>query len=162
MATDVDLLAIPEADFRSIVDDAIRGHLTTEMAERLKSPEIIERTYLTLVSIKKNVEGQLAAKRADYIKNRSLMHGDTVGLRATEEAYQTWRAGALRFKSGVEEFMVSIRVLREKSGLSENFYMRYQELKQAVVQHRDHWCDDKCADECTADKALWKVLEEHE
>lgn len=158
MATDIDLLAIPEPEFRSVVDDAIRGHLTEEMAQRLKSPEIVDRTYLTLVSIKKNVEGQLAAKRADYIKSRSLLHDDPRGLRAAEKTYQTWRGGALRFKSGVEEFMVSIRGLREKPGQAENYYIAYQTLKQAIVQHKNHWCGDECLEDCVADETLWTVL----
>lgn len=160
MATDVDLMAIPEEEFRAVVDAAVRGHLDVATIEKLKSPEVVERSYLTLISMKKNVEGQLAAKRADYVKSRSQLRNKMGELQDAEERYQTWRAGALRFKSGVEEFMVSIRSRRERPGVERDYYIPFQTLKHAILQHRDHICDADCETECTADVNLWAIAED--
>lgn len=160
MVTDVPLSTIPDDEFRALLDAAARGRLDEQTLDQLKSAEVVERTYLCLVSMKKSVEGQLAAKRADYIKARSKLRGKPTELAAEAEKYQTWRAGALRFKSGVEEFMMAVRGNREKAPEVHDYYLPYQTLKLAIIQHREHVCDDECDVECAADTRLWSVLED--
>lgn len=162
MATD-DLMATPDEEFRVLVAEALKvgnhdysGPLTPEVVDALKSPEVVNRTYLTLIAMKKNVEGQLAAKRADYVRERSRLH-DGPNLRAKEQEYHSWRAGALRFKSGVEEFMVSVRGKRERP--DDNYYLAYETLRQAILTHKSAVLLALEHDEDTdADEALWTTV----
>lgn len=167
MATDVPLLAIPDDEFRALVAEALkvgntdyRGDLDHTVVDQLKSPEVVDRTYLALVAMKKNVEGQLAAKKADYIKDRSR-HTDPHEIREVEREYQTWRAGALRFKSGVEEFMVSIRGKRDRP--EDSYYLAYETLRQAILLHKASVQAALENDEDTnADEILWATVDSHD
>lgn len=164
VATDIDLAAIPDDVFRAYVDEAVRGHPDDNQVQalrsRLREPEVIERTHLCLVSMKKSVEGQLAARRADFIKERASLRSNPPGQRSAEERYHAWRAGALRFKSGVEEFMLTVRGNREKP-TGDNYYLAYHTLRQAIERHREAVQASLANDEDTdADDVLWSVLDE--
>lgn len=160
----LDLQTVSDDTFRSIVDEAVRGHSEDpnirSMRAKLTEPQVVDRTHLALVGMKKSVEGQLAARRADYVKERSLHRSNPTLLRESEERYQAWRAGALRFKSGVEDFMLSVRGKREKP--PDNYYLAYSTLRQAITQHRatvEAAIKDGLDTE-SADDALWAVLDE--
>jgi hypothetical protein len=165
VAAELDLMVLPDDVFRSYVDEAVRGHpedtQTQELRSKLKDPEVVDRTYLTLVSMKKSVEGQLAARRADFVKERGTLRSNPPGQRAAEERYHAWRAGALRFKSGVEDFMLAVRGNREKP-TGDNYYLAYQTLRQAIEKHREAvetaLANDQDTDD--ADAVLWSVLDD--
>lgn len=164
VATELDLMALPDDVFRSYVDEAVRGHPDDEgtqaLRSRLREPEVVERTHLCLVSMKKSVEGQLAARRADFVKERGTLRSNPPGQRAADERYHTWRAGALRFKSGVEDFMLTVRGSREKP-TGESYYLAYQTLRLAIEKHKDAvefaLANDRDTDD--ADALLWSVLD---
>lgn len=166
----VDLLALSDEEFRSVVDGAVRNRDPEDDDARairsdLLRPEIVDKTYFALIASKKSVEGQLAAKRADYVKSRArTRHPDA--LRRIEETYRGWRAGALRFKSGVEEFLVEVRAARDRNG--EDNYLRkerndslvaFEQLRRAVIEHRDHVCGPECDNTCIADENLWRLVD---
>ena len=160
----VDLLAMPEDAFRSLVDEAVRGHpedgKIQVVRERLLEEDVVERTYLTLIRMKKSVEGQLAAKRSDYVRDRNRARSNPEELRAVESRYQTWRAGALRFKSGTEAYMLAVRARRNTTP-GENYYLAYQTLRQAIAEHKKSVLTSLELDEDTnADEVLWSVIEE--
>lgn len=160
------ILDLPDEEFRDLVSEALKvnnvdyaGHLTPDDVELLRHPSVVDRTHLTLVAMKKNVEGQLAAKREDYIRQKGN-HVNAKELREIEDGYHRWRAGALRFKSGVEEFMLSTRSKRERT--DDGYYLAYESLRQAVLNHKATVSalleQDKDTDE--ADARLWSLVED--
>lgn len=166
VAVPVDLLSLDDERFRSIVDSAVRGNVSKETMAQLKTPEVANRCYMALVTMKKNVEGQLAAKRADYNRQRVQFRKNPNKLREAEERWLTWRGGALRFKTGVEELMVEIRGKRSPSDWAlraerNEVVIAYENLRQAIAAHRDHVCTAECDEkECVADVTLWSVLDD--
>lgn len=154
-------LELSDDEFRTLLDAAIRGNMDNITVEALKSDPCLDRTYAALISMKKSVEGQLAAKRADYVIERSRTPKHRIA--EVERKYQAWRAGALRFKTGVEEFLSSVRPpsspdsdLRSERNrlLIEN-----EAFRQAIHDHWAHHCTPQCDVRCTADEALWKLIQ---
>lgn len=162
MTADHGLESMPEDQFRALVDQAVRGNpedpKTHALRVNLMAPEVVDRTHIALISMKKSVEGQLAARRADYIKERLR---DRPGERsALEQRYRTWRAGALRFKSGVEEYLLTVRPPRRERS-ADNYYLAYETLRQAIAKHKATVLALQNDDEETdADDVLWSVLDE--
>lgn len=166
------LRGLDDADFAALVDRAVRGDLDEATAESLKDPQTLDRSYLALVTMKKSVEGQLAAKKADYVRNVAKTRQEA-RLRQIEEQYRQWRGGALRFKSGVETWLMILRqarqqtmpdlshsLIRELDKQERNKFMTaYDQLRSAVAEHRDHICDSSCDAECVADVKLWQAIQ---
>ena len=150
------LLALSDEDFRSVVDDAVRNPEDSR-ATLLRHPDVVARWYFTLVSMKKSVEGQLAAKKAEYAAAKAT----SPVAKRDQAGYERWRAGALRFKAGVENQLLEARLLREGNMDDQEVAMAVRErnrLIAAIAAHRDHDCDDdpQCTDDlCAADERLW-------
>ncbi len=86
-----------------------------------------ERFFGTLVAMSKSVDGQLGGRREDFLATRAKLRermaaaeaaGDKEQYRAAEselhlatERYHSGRAGSLRFKSGLDEWIVEVRTL---------------------------------------------------
>jgi hypothetical protein len=169
-----ELVALPDDKFRGVVDEAVRTSALTDevtleqrrhVQELLKRPELADRTYLVLVAMKKNVEGQLAAKRTDNQRRRVRLQSKPDVLAREEDEYRRWRAGALRFKTGVEEFMVELRSKRVGNatevalrGERNDLVFAYERLRKGILEHRDHVCSDTCDAGCPADERLWELV----
>lgn len=95
----------------------------------------------------------------------------TVRRRAAEAgaAHASWRAGAVRFKTGLEEDLVRLRTLRDSYrdrlydtvvvAERDRLAARVRSLEQAIRAHHQHVCTDACdEDGCPADAALWAAL----
>lgn len=151
------LMALSDEDFKSVVDDAVRNPDVTR-APLLRHPDVVTRWYFTLVSMKKSVEGQLAAKKAEYAAAKATSNV----AKRDQAGYERWRAGALRFKAGVENQLLEARLLREgtQDGQEVVFAVRERNrLIAAIAAHRDHMCGENCDDnECVADEALWSLV----
>lgn len=180
------LLSMPETTFRRLVDADVRKKGTEEVAESLRSPQVVRRWLSALTAMAKSVEGQLAAREADlevlqleYEKaSRGASEAELAKLEAeylsaqTREA--TWRASVLRFKTGLDEAiteakqvqdaalatMFDLAVIAERNHALE----RIQVLEEAIRLHRDHNCSNepRCSySSCVADTDLWKHVPDH-
>ncbi len=169
----LDLSALSDEAFNQIVNQDVRGTLTSATSQLLRDPRVVERWYVHLVSLKRSVESQLCANRAELLQKQL----DYVGLGAKGnplwiEAQATaakWRAGAVRFKNGVEDRLDEARTLRSKTRADSTITILIEErerairnltnLRRSILEHREHDCDDRCVDDCVADDQLWKVLD---
>lgn len=147
------LLALPDAEFRALVDSEVRGTSPAKVGETLRDPLLIDRWYHTLLQMKKSVESQLGAKRSDVLKNRRYSEQDVAD-------FHRWRAGAVRFKSGVEDRLLEIRRIR---GIvqpdTEAIKRERNALLRAIDDHRQTVLQEFEADEISdADRALWSAL----
>ena len=155
------LLDLSEDEF-NLVDDAVRGTTgISSISDALLDPSVIDRTHLTLVGMKKSVEGQLAAKKVDYQRDRARFKDDPKIVREIEDKYYAWRAGALRFKSGVEAFMLPVRSKMNRPLREDNFYLAYETLRQAITKHREIVTKalEESRDPGDADEILWSFLD---
>lgn len=180
--------------FRAIVDADLRRQASEEDAAALRTPELADRWFTALARMAKSVEGQLAAReedhrgaRAQYEKARLRAGGpvrcDSCGrsgadpedpaLRQVEERwlktcedYSRTRSKSLRFKSGLEEWLLEARSVRDTA--RDALYVsvvteernralaRVQELEAAIHKHEANVYDpDDPADD---DLELWRVL----
>lgn len=171
------LLAMDDEPFRSLVNDEIRGNAAPEVTKLLRSPELVERWYNALQIMQKSVEGQLAAKKAEAKSKKTelsrLPNGRQKWLQYNKSA-NIWRAGALRFKSGLEMALFEADRLRysingvdrTKRAIEERniSIAEAERLKSAIRAHKAHVlgkCPEECdGDFCVADEELWSVLGE--
>lgn len=175
----VELLALTNDAFRDLVDLDIRGRSDEATFTALRSALVVDRWYMTLVGMKKSVEGTLAAKQNDRrielkALRRKLANTGTAQaaekvqaeIDGVEDRYLRWRGGALRFKTGVEQSLAEAawrrRILvtghaatlmrEERDGLDE----RLRALVKAVRNHRDKRDDDEIDD---LDEELYETLD---
>lgn len=150
-----------EEAFRSIVDDEVRGHLDPETAALLRDPKVVDRWFLALIVMKKSVESQMAAKRDDLARFAGSHQEETERL-----AFRKWRAGALRFRNGVEDRILEIRAIRWRNGatISTDPYdaiVLNADLASAIRTHRKKMLEDYEPDEVSdADRQLWRLLDQ--
>lgn len=93
-------------EFRAIVDADIRNQSSEEQYEWLRTdPQAVDRWYTTLTSMKKSVENQFASKNAETKALRAELEarGDHDGAKQELINYLRWKAGVVRFKTGLEE-----------------------------------------------------------
>lgn len=165
---------ITEEEFIDVINADIRGTLDTDDAAWLRAPDNVEHWYQALCSMKTDVESQLTQKRAEVMSKQSecLAKGDAgrqewFDFKAESER---WRAGAVRFKTGLEVKLAEARGLRNVRRTDrytdlilterEKAYREVARLRLAILTHRDHECDERCTDEeCTADNDLWTILD---
>lgn len=167
-----DLLALDEDAFQSLVEqDMRRPDDGRVLRAALRSPEVVDRTYATLLSMLKSVEGQLAARREDLevLRAKCLARGPA-GKREWDEAntkYAKTRAGSLRFKVGVEQSLMDVRRIRDnrRSALfedeaNERLHARVQVLENAIRKHRASFsAEDEPGED---DVELWAWLPEEQ
>lgn len=177
------IMAMSDTEFRSLAEDDVReatgkgDPLDLPVHDALRTPPAIHRFYRLLLVLQRSAEGQLAAKGASHAARMAKlrMHGTTSQSEKYQEAlaeHETWRAGALRFKTGVEERMAEISSLMRELD-AETFADRLKEernqallrtlvLEDAIRRHRDHECTDDTCDQahgtCAADDELWALL----
>jgi len=114
--------------------------------------------------MKSNVESQIAAKKSDLTKN----HGEMSDSAFTKERseFHKWKAGALRFRNGVDE-----RLRQAKDARSSLFGSVYPDmireernsviaenvrLKDAIRRHQEIVTNEY--DPTEADEELWSVV----
>jgi hypothetical protein len=173
------LMHLPEDEFRDIVDADLRRRARRDDAEALRSPELVDRWFAALTAMAKSVEGQLAAREEDF-RSRTAAVKAEMGLAVNDEQvadlrvklhmmqadYSRGRSGTLRFKSGLEEWIIEARYLRDNqrgrmydSIVAEernHALARVRELEAAIQEHRDNFGPDD--DVTPEDEKLWQVL----
>lgn len=167
--TVVSLEHLSDEEFREIVDNSLRKQGDPETAASLREPANVERWYSTLLKMSKSVEGQLAARTADW--KRSNLSG-AEDLAERRENYLKWRAQIIRFKTGLDEALTEAKYLRDKNRTSQYgtfitderlaLLQRVQKLETTIRQHKEqifHGDDD---DHDKADESLWAIVEDKE
>lgn len=161
------LLACSDAEFRDVVNRDLRKQTTPDESAALRSPEVVDRWYGYLIATSKNVDGQLSAARQDWraTKARLLIKLDNAttpeGKRSirrewaeSEERFAFTRVGILRFKSGLDEWIIHARTLR--AAAEETATHRLRELEEAIADHQASF--PKEDEPSFADEQLWKLL----
>lgn len=165
-------------EFADLVDQEVRGRASGALSQGLRAPEVADRWYQQLVTMKKSAESQLAAKAAEDKQQRItllLAAEDTASpeqardlRRRADEAraqFLKWRAGVLRFRSGVEERVAEASWCRRMSTslipaalIDERNQLLQQvsTLTEAIVTHRQSIGDLEDVDE--ADDVLWATI----
>lgn len=182
------LQAMDDRTFRNEVDEDLRrpgpsqrrSYETRRAA--LRSPELVDRWNTTLQQITKSVEGQLASKQEDYEAARAALRREANKLtpgspewlknkdeqEALKVEYATERAGKLRFKTGLDEWVVEARALRDAHRATmydsivaeeRNHYAEeLRRLKEAIETHRSQILHDEDYEPSSADERLWSCL----
>jgi hypothetical protein len=175
-ATPSKVAQLSEVDFRKLIDDDTRGKAPASLSRQLRSAECAPRWYEALLAMQNSVDGQLAAKSAESraaqarlqarfeealsSKQRREIRAEIARRKAADEQ---WRAGALRFKSGLEDKLIEARrVLRELDdssivGARNRSMARVAILEDAIRRHHaDFRAEDEPSD---SDLALWAHLD---
>lgn len=168
------LLRLTHVQFYNFVDQDVRQRLESEVSTKLRDPIVVDRWYLVLVQMKKNVESQLASAKADWKAEQMQILADLEEIEEGDDGsdlraelytklgkFEKSRAGKLRFRSAVEDSLSEARILRnqlrEMAAARREGVVRtaLQEARIAVLDHRSH------TDEPTqADKDLWAQFDE--
>lgn len=169
----VKLSELPDDAFNSIVNQDVRGTLSNELSEMLRDPALAERWYDSLQVLKRSVESQLSANKAERAQKIAeydiLGPGGTAMWVQARVSTEKWRSGAVRFKNGVEDRLTEARRSRNQSRADmllsiviterNEALTEVRKLRTAIIGHREHTCDSECIEECIADEQLWTVLE---
>lgn len=167
------MLTLTHEQFYNVVDQDVRARLDPAVSPMLRDPAVIERWYLMLVQMKKNVESQLASAKADWkaalceilsAAEDAATDQELSDLRVEQftkcAAYNEARAKKLRFRSVVEDRLSEARYLRgrilEERATQRLAYTaaRSHDLAQAIAEHQSRIGEDGDSD----DHELWAVL----
>lgn len=178
------LCDLSDEEFRQVVDDDLRGKADAKISPQLRKPENVDRWYSVLLAMTKSVEGQLAARRSDWDGLRTHLGSEIAlktgtneeailraQLQSERERYLKWRAGIIRFKTGLDEWLAEARHLRDRTRgdmiervtKDERAFLssRVRTLEEAIRRHRDHLLAEDLDDEAheKADEALWSLVQ---
>jgi hypothetical protein len=174
------LLQLENSDFESIVNNEMRStaekpRVAPEVAAALRDPRVLRRWYTTILAMHKSVEGQFSAKTADntaMIKRLRAAGVPAVKVLKEESSFQTWRAGALRVKNGLDMRLIEAKRLLEQSGdpyisdrTSDERNMalaRIAVLEDAIRRHMNTRLKMSAASSDDVDEALWSYLPDYE
>ena len=170
------LLSMSYKDFKDVVDRDIRSNLD-ELTKKAESPKdrerlaslrahhdalraeaVCERWFQCLLRMKKSCEMTLAAKMTEdkAVRHEAMFLGTPDVAQQHHAAYLRWRAGALRFLTGVEETLTDANYHRNRH------MTQASTLLAAIRRHRDESraaFDDQDID--PIDEALWSVLDDN-
>lgn len=153
--------------FYNFVDQDVRGRLEDDVAAKLRDPAVVERWYLALVQMKKSVEAQLAAGRADLRSDHHTMlnrleEADGGNARALRQAlhdriaqHENQRSKRLRFLSAVEDSLTEARFLRNIPSELPSTQLLHV-LEAAIRLHKETIEPGEATE---ADRLLWATVE---
>jgi hypothetical protein len=149
------LLALDLSSFRVIVDRDLRRDASAAEAAALRTPELADKWVTALTAISKSVDGQLGARRADYLAARarfskSMSEADYLESRKLQrswaevtESYAKARGATLRFKSGLEEALVEASYIARQTGSTPSIQVwRYADAPKELHRLTDKATDD--------------------
>jgi hypothetical protein len=172
------LLRIDNTTFQGIVNDEMRStndrpRVDPGVSAGLRDPRVLRRWYTAILSMHKSVEGQFSAKTADnnaMIRRLQAASVPRVKILKEQASFETWRAGALRVKNGLEMRLIEAKSLLEQTGdlyitdrtaEERNLALgRVGALEDAIRRHKDACLADGTSS--TIDEALWSYLPESE
>lgn len=184
---------VVDRDLRRREDEerGVRTELNELESAALRSPALVDRWLTALLVASKSVEGQLSARKSDYEATkarllrtiRRLEDKGTAGplstadeqklreardqLSQAKERYAKTRSGTLRFKAGLDEWVIEARGMRD--GLRDRLFdtvvteernrlaERNRVLECAIRAHRDAFPSED--DPSEADEELWSLVD---
>lgn len=151
------LMDLSDEAFRDLVDRELRkDHPSTPESERVelngiseqfRRPAVIDRWISVLTIMKTSSETQLGARRSDLRKTYGTITDEE--YQARRRAYESWRAGNVRFLHSVQQRLIEARSVKEKALV--------ETLLDAIETHRATTLGDDY-DPTDADEALWSVV----
>ncbi|HVL38511.1 MAG TPA: hypothetical protein VM328_03875, partial [Fimbriimonadaceae bacterium] len=133
-----ELLALDDDEFRRVVDRDVRAPDPARQVAALRHPAVVDRWRRCLTASKISVESQLAAKaselRAEAARAKASGSFDKKAYHEMVARYEDWRAGALRFKSGMEIRLTEARHLWTELEMVSNLKKEHSLLKERVVR----------------------------
>jgi hypothetical protein len=173
---------IAEMDFRTfrvLVEADTKGRGTPALRRLLRQPSVVDRWYDALVSLQKSVEGTIASKQRDFASMMAgfelkMMDADTPkdrlrvnrDMRRAQQRHATWKASAVRFKTGLDQRLVEARRLMHTLPSEPHIAQLTSErndalgraylLERAIKQHRDTFPPQ--VDPSEADQQLWSYI----
>lgn len=132
-----------DKDFNQLVNAEIREDANREDVEWLRRSENLDRWLKELVQIKMNVEKQLANARYDRANAFATLSQEE--LTQWNVDHEKWRAGVIRFKTGVDKKLVEVKY-RQESMVSD--------LLLAISRH----CAIIGDEGGEADEELWATI----
>jgi hypothetical protein len=170
------LLQLDNPSFEGIVNNEMRStadkpRVQPEISAALRDPRVRRRWYTAILAMHKSIEGQFSAKTADnkaMIGRLQATGVPRVKILKEQASFETWRAGALRVKNGLEIRLIEAKSLLEQSGDTyitdrtadeRNLALaRVGVLEDAIRRHMNA-CLTEPRD---ADEALWAYLPDYE
>jgi hypothetical protein len=175
------LLRLDNDAFQKIVNDEMRStadrpKVEPAVATALRSdPRVLRRWYTAILAMHKSVEGQFSAKTADntaMIKRLQAAHVPKVKILTEQSSFETWRAGALRVKNGLEIRLIEAKSLLEQQGdpyiidrtadERNSALGRVGVLEDAIRRHMNACLSQPMDDPREADELLWAYLPEED
>lgn len=186
------LAAMDDRGFRQEVDADLRRpgrdddkRLYETRRQALRSPELLDRWNTTLLTMSKSVEGQLASKQEDHEAAKAALRIQMAELERKHDAvklheakqkweklkqdYATARGNMLRFKTGLDEWVIEARALRDatRSAMYDSvvaeernhYAAQVQRLRGAIESHRTQILEDEQYEPSSADERLWSQLD---
>lgn len=112
-----------DEEYTKVVNDDIRGVVSEEIADWLRSDDEVEEFYDKLCSLRSDVELQLTTNKGE-VHERRATH---LRQNRSEEEWHTflaenerWKAGAIRFRNGVDNRIREVK--RIVKDLNESLY----------------------------------------
>lgn len=141
-----------------LVAQLVRGKLPDNIARQMISDDAeAQRMYFALVSLKKDVEAQLAEKRARDVQKRHEFEqrgDDGTRFREYRARDDAWRAKAIRFLSSIEEHILATKErIRDYNLSQQGNNTQLAEIKRDIAAHREEIAEDEASE---ADKRLWQ------
>jgi hypothetical protein len=107
---------IDDGSFARIVDEDVRGKASAEDHAGLRVPAVVPRWLRQLRKMELSVSGTLEARDADHEVARieAILGGDERRALELRRDHLRWRAGAVRFRTGVRETLLEAEDLADR------------------------------------------------
>lgn len=161
---------LPDDEFHKLVDQELRRtHSNTPeheqrylntIADKLRHPAVIDRWIMELSIMKASAETQLGARRADLKKiHGTVPEGD---YQSRKRAFDSWRAGNMRFLHSVQQRLLEARYERAKMHSQTTATQESLDMfRRAIENHRAQVLSEDY-EPTDADTSLWSVVPEEE
>lgn len=132
------LLALSDDEFVELVNNIIRrkadnykGKHTPEFLARayksLQAPEVAPRWYMVLARTAKSVDGQLAAREADFTSHRANLRAElTEAQLALKEAQESGQTPLSPYRRAVADAHIAIQDLTKEYGRQRGSTLRFK------------------------------------
>lgn len=165
-----ELVAMDDEAFAALVNVDTRRRSAPNYHAALRDPAVIRRWYTALQQMHKSVENQIAAKAAESnakVLRMETVHENAMRIKSEKATFESWRAGALRVKSGLDAALIECRSILQQGGDiavldqttkdRDRAFGRIGVLERAIRMHRDTFLaeGDEPSD---LDKMLWQHL----
>jgi hypothetical protein len=115
------LLRLKDDAFRTQVDAELKGHAGDFVATALRSDAVRPRWILHLRRLLNAANGTIEARDAEAEADRldAVANGDETLATDIERRHLRWRAGAVRFRTGVQERLLEATADRHARGIAD-------------------------------------------